>query len=229
MSDVEDRRSGQRDGTPTGVESEHDPGSTLLPETPAGYGDPVAFRYPTVALALLVAVLSVGSLLGFGWVLYHAQGPGALGSVFVVEETADSVSFTVELSVVALALVFGVGAVTALHEFVHGLAYRLLGYDVSYGFLAGVGAFYAAAFHQFQRRDHNLVVGLAPVVVVDALLLVALFVPNPTVAFVAFVGLVVNTAGAAGDVYLVATLLRLPRDALLYDSDARHGYVYYPE
>lgn len=211
------------------VESGYDPDATLLPETPPGYADPVEFQYPVVVLAGIVAVLTVVSMGVFGWLLYVAQGPDALATVFTVEETADSVTFTTDLGVVALALVFGVVAVTALHEFVHGLAYRLLGYDVSYGVLVGMGAFYAAAFHQFQRRNDNLLVGAAPLVVVDAVLLAALFAPNPTVAFVAFVGLLFNTAGAAGDVYLLVALLRMPADALLYDSDARHGYVFYRE
>lgn len=213
-------------GTP--VESEHDPDATLLPETPPGYADPVEFRYPFVVVVGIVAVLTVLSMVGFGQLLYVAQGADALSAAFTVEETADSVTFSIDLGVVALALVVGVVAVTALHEFVHGLAYRLLGYDVSYGVLVGMGAFYAAAFHQFQRRDDNLLVGAAPLVVVDAVLLAALFVPNPTVAFVAFVGLLFNTAGAAGDVYLLVALLRMPADALLYDSDARHSYVFYP-
>ncbi|NHN40770.1 DUF3267 domain-containing protein [Halorubellus sp. JP-L1] len=212
-------------GTP--VQSEHDPDATLLPETPPGYADPVEFRYPLVGLVALVAALTVFSLALFGWLLYVAQGPDALAAAVAIEETADSVTFTTDLGVLALALLFGVGAVTALHEFVHGLAYRLLGYEVSYGVLVGMGAFYAAAFHQFQRRDHNLLVGAAPLVVIDAILVAALFVPNPTVAFVAFVGLLFNTTGAAGDLYLVATLLRMPGDVLLYDSDARHSYVFY--
>lgn len=211
------------------VESEHDPDATLLPETPPGYADPVEFRYPFVVLVGTVAVLTVGSMVVFGRLLYVAQGADALSAVFTVEETGDSVAFTTDLGVVALALVFGVVAVTALHEFVHGLAYRLLGYDVSYGVIVGMGAFYAAAFHQFQRRDDNLLVGAAPLVVVDVVLLAALFAPNPTVAFVAFVGLLFNTAGAAGDVYFLVALLRMPADALLYDSDARHSYVFYPE
>ncbi|WP_227131322.1 DUF3267 domain-containing protein [Halorubellus salinus] len=229
MADIEDSRDGSRDRVPDEVASEHDPDATLLPATPAGYADPVEFRYPMIVLVVLVGVLTVLSLAAFGWVLYVAQGPDALATVFTVTETADSVTFTTNVSVLALALAFGVVGVTVLHEFVHGLAYRLLGYDVSYGVLVGMGAFYTAAFHQFQRRDHNLVVGIAPLVVVDAILLAALFAPDPTVAFVAFVGLLFNTAGATGDVYLVATLLGLPDDALLYDSDARHSYVFHPE
>ena len=40
---------------------------------------------------------------------------------------------------------------------------------------------------------------------------------------------VLFAAGAAGDLYLAAALLRMPADALMYDSDARHCYVFYPE
>ena len=38
-----------------------------------------------------------------------------------------------------------------------------------------------------------------------------------------------NTAGAAGDLYLVAKLLAMTEGSLLYDSDIRHMCVFYPD
>src|SRR6056297_3056825 len=108
MADTEDGRDGARDRVPNEVTSEHDPDATVLPATPRGYADPVEFRYPMVALVVLVGALTVLSLLAFGWVLYVAQGPDALATVFAVEETADSVTFTANVSALALALAFGV-------------------------------------------------------------------------------------------------------------------------
>jgi len=98
-----------------------------------------------------------------------------------------------------------------LHELTHGLVYRYLGYQVSYGVAPQLGAFYAAAFHQFQQRSDNLVVGIAPLVVLNVLLLPLLFVPIPLLAFAAFIALLFNTAGAAGDLYLVAVLPKTRR------------------
>jgi hypothetical protein len=78
-----------------------------------------------------------------------------------------------------------------------------------------LGALYAGTFHQFRKRNHTTIVGIAPLAVLDLLPLRLLFVPVPLLAFAAFVALLFNTAGAAGDLYLVATLLRTPAGSLM--------------
>jgi hypothetical protein len=55
-----------------------------------------------------------------------------------------------------------------------------------------------------------------------------LFVPVPIVALAAAFVLVLNTAGAIGDLYATWRLWRLPEGTLLYDVDIRHSYVYEP-
>lgn len=75
-------------------------------------------------------------------------------------------------------------------------------------------------------REDNLVAAIAPLVVIDAALLVSLFVPVPIVAVTGFLGLAFNAGGAAGDLTLVAKLLRMPEETLLYDTDiSPHGRV----
>jgi len=208
--------------------SEYEPSDTLVPETPTGYQDPRPFSYSLPVLLAVVLVVTPVATAGFGALLWYAQG-SALDAVLSVEETATSISFSIDSGLVAVALVGAITGVTVLHELVHGAVYRRLGYRVSYGVAPQLGAFYAATFHQFQRRNDNLVVGLAPLVVLNTALLPLLFVPIPLVAFGAFVALLFNTAGAAGDLYLAAALLRMPADAVMYDSDVRHCYVFYPE
>lgn len=208
--------------------SDHDPADTLLPATPAGYQSPQPFQYSLVVLLGLVMVLLPVATVVFGGLLWGAQGT-ALDAVFSIEETATEITFTLTSGLVAVTFVGAIVAVTVLHELVHGLVYHWLGYDVSYGVAPQLGAFYAAAFHQFQQRSHNIIVGIAPLVVLDAVLLPMLFIPIPQLAFAAFLALLFNTAGAAGDLYLVATLLRTPAGSLMYDSDIRHSYVFYPE
>jgi hypothetical protein len=208
--------------------SEYDPPDTLRPATPAGYEEPRPFRYSLIALIGIVAVLVPIAAVGFGVVLWYAQGT-ALETIFQFEETATSISFTVRSGSVAVAFVGAIVVITVLHELTHGLVYRSLGYEVSYGIAPQLGAFYAATFHQFQQRKDNLLVGLAPLVVLNVLLLPLLFVPIPLLAFAAFVALLFNTAGAAGDLYLVAVLLRAPSGSLMYDSDIRHSYIFTPE
>lgn len=142
--------------------SPYTPDDTLVPEPPAGYSDRVPFQYPTVVLLGLAALLVPIAIVGFGHLLWYAQGPAGFEHVFTVSETADSVSFSLTSGSVALVFLASIVLVTALHELVHGLVYTHLGYEVSYGFVPHLGAFYAAAFHQFQSRNDNIVVGLAP-------------------------------------------------------------------
>jgi len=207
--------------------SEHGLDDTLLPQTPDGYAPPVEFRYSMVALVAIVALVVPVALLVFGTLLRMGQGD-ALAALFRYETTDTGFSFSVPL---ALAVVFlaTVVVVTVLHELVHGLAFRLQGYEVSYGVVPQLGAVYAAAFHQFQLRDETRLVALAPLLVLDVLVLPLLFVPIPLLAFGAFVGLLLNTAGAAGDLYIVWRLQRYPPGTLTYDADVRHMYVFVPE
>ncbi|WP_332897241.1 DUF3267 domain-containing protein [Haladaptatus sp. CMSO5] len=209
--------------------SEHEPSDTLVPTTPAGYREPTEFRYSLpILLGIVLVVLPVAALV-FGSLLWQAQGAERLATIFEFQETPTSVSFTIRSSGVAVALVASIGITTVLHEFVHGLVYRLRGYRVSYGMVPQLGAFYACPFHQFQKREDNLVVGAAPLCVLTLLFVPLLFAPSPLLAFGAFIGLLFNTAGAAGDLYLIARLLRMPAGTLLYDSDTRNSYVFYPE
>lgn len=208
--------------------SPHTPDDTLVPDPPAGYSDPIPFQYPTVVLLGLAALLVPIAIVGFGHLLWYAQGPAGFEHVFTVSETADSVSFSLTSGSVALVFLASIVLVTALHELVHGLVYTHLGYEVSYGIVPHLGAFYAAAFHQFQSRNDNIIVGLAPLIILNLLLLPVLFAPWPLLAFAAFVGLLFNTAGAAGDLYLVARLLRTAPGTRCYDSDIRHSYLFEP-
>lgn len=208
--------------------SEYNPSDTLSPATPTGYQEAVPFQYSLVVILGIVAVLVPIAAVGFGALLWYAQGT-ALETIFAFEETVTSISFTVRSGSVAIAFVGAIGVISVFHELTHGLVYRYLGYQVSYGVAPQLGAFYAAAFHQFQQRSDNLVVGIAPLVVLNVLLLPLLFVPIPLLAFAAFIALLFNTAGAAGDLYLVAVLLHSPSGTIMYDSDIRHSYIFYPE
>lgn len=210
-------------------ESEYDPDDALVPETPAGYREPSTFEYSVPVLFVLATVLVAVGVPVFGSVLFAAQGPAAVESVFEVRQDATSVTFTLRLGVAAGVTLASALVTVLAHELVHGLVYRVYGYRVSYGVVPQLGAVYAGAFHQFQRREEVLVVVVAPLLVLDALLVPLLFVPVPLLAVAAFVGLLLNTAGAAGDLYALSFLLGRPAGTLLYDSDVRHSYVFEPE
>ncbi|NHN57815.1 MULTISPECIES: DUF3267 domain-containing protein [Halorussus] len=184
------------------------------PEPPAGYGEPVEFSYPGLWLSVGSLVLFGLAVLGFGRLMSAIRGDAAL-------------EFTVGPAGIGVVAALSVATIV-VHELVHGLVYRVLGYRVKYGLALNMGAAYAAAFGQFQTRRDNLLVGLAPLAVFTVVLTPLLAGPLP-VALAAFLVLVVNTSGAIGDLYLSWRLLRMPEGALLYDVDIRHSYIFYPE
>ena len=189
-----------------------------FPQPPAGYRPAVLFQYPKLKLqvaALVVLVLLTPLLLALVWVLQRrpAERPFAL------------VNGAVDLLPVAVTVL----ATTTIHELVHGAAYRLLGYRVTFGMSRHLLAAYAAAFGQWQTRVHNLIVALAPLVALTGILLPLLTLKNRVVVLVAVTALMMNTAGAVGDMYLAWRLLRMPRATLLYDKDVKTMLVYRPE
>ncbi|MBA3534890.1 MAG: DUF3267 domain-containing protein [Ardenticatenales bacterium] len=71
-------------------------------------------------------------------------------------------------------------------------------------------------------------IALSPLVVIDTLLLPLLALPSRPIVLVALVALVVNTAGAMGDLYSAWWLLRLTHQGLLYDVDPERILVFEP-
>ena len=209
-------------------QSRFDADATLVPETPEGYDDPTEFEYPLVGLVLGSLVVMPVAFVGFGAVLWWAQGPAVLDTLVTATETETG--FDLSVRVVPTLAVFAAVVVvtTVVHELVHGVVAGRYGYEVTYGAAPHMGAFYATPFHQFQRRRDLFPVVLAPLVVISLVGVPLLFVPVPWVAFAAFLALVFNAVGAVGDLYYTVVLLRSPHGTLFYDSDVRHSYVYYP-
>jgi hypothetical protein len=186
-----------------------------FPLPPAGYQPAERFQYPKIKLqiaALVVLALVTPSLLALVWVL---QRPSAESPLVLVSGGID-----------LLPIVGTVLATTTVHELVHGAAYRLLGYRVTFGVSGHLLAAYAAAFDQWQTRNHNLIVALAPLVALTGILLPMLAVESRVVVLVAVTALMMNTAGAVGDLYLAWRLLRMPRATLLYDIDVKTMLIY---
>jgi hypothetical protein len=188
---------------------------TSAPPPPAGYQPAYPFRYPKALLQLaglvLLAVV-VPPLIWLTWRVQRLPGEGR-----IVLRPLDLV-----LLLVAAPLTI------VVHELIHGLAFRAFGYRVTYGVAWHLGAAYAGAFGQFQRRRHMFVVALAPLLALTAMCLPLLAAPNRAVVIVAFMVLILNTGGAIGDLYLVWRLLRLPRTTLLYDVDTNNMFIFEP-
>ncbi|KZN25912.1 hypothetical protein A4G99_02135 [Haladaptatus sp. R4] len=184
------------------------------PDTPAGYRPPEPFTYPSGFLGVASVLALVGSVVGFGAILWVFQGRPEGGSI----------TFGLVELVVAFLTVIGT---FVIHEAIHGVVFRLLGYRVSFGFAASVPALYTAAFDQFVTRRDNLLTGVAPLVVVTVVGIPLLAAPIP-IALVAYLALLVNTSGGVGDCYMAWRLWRLPDGTLCYDADVRHSYLFRP-
>lgn len=209
-------------------ESEHTPTDTLVPSTPARYQEPSQFEYPLVYLVLGSAALFPLATVLFGGVLWQLQGPAVFESLVTVTETESALTFVFDWPLIVGVTVLALGVTVVVHELVHGLVFGQYGYQVSYGAMPHIGAFYAAPFHQFVARKHVFPVALAPLVLISLVGIPLLAVPSPVAAFFVFQLLVINAVGASGDLYIVLVLLRKPSGTLLYDSDIRHSYVFEP-
>lgn len=201
--------------------------ASKLPPTPDGRADPYVFRYPTVTLLIGSGILGIASSVALVALLTLVHGPEVF-TFYEVTVDGETTTFAMDLTAIAVPFLVAVVGTTVVHELLHGVAFRFYGYDVTYGVAPAMGAFYAAAFGQFQRRAELLRVGLTPLVGITVVCVPLLFVPVPIVALTAAFVLVLNTSGAIGDLYATWRLRRLPEGTLLYDVDIRHSYVYDP-
>ncbi|WP_226040468.1 DUF3267 domain-containing protein [Natrinema sp. DC36] len=198
------------------------------PAPPEGYDEPKLFEYPTLMLLLVSIPLFLFTAYGFGWLLWQIQGPEVFATLFSVTETEDSTVVVLDMIDVGLPLVVALFVTVVVHELIHGTVMHYYGQDVTYGVNPAMGAFYAAAFGQFQRREQLFPIGLAPLVSIAVVATPFLAVPVSSIAVTAYMVVVINTTGAVGDLYVVWRLRRMPEGTLLYDVDLRHMYVFEP-
>ena len=137
---------------------------------------------------------------------------GALG-------TGDSGEFTLTLAPLLVALVVLIAttfAILVLHELVHGLFFWLFTRSrPRFGFKGAYA--YAAAPGWYIPRPQFLTVGLAPLALISLAGLLILPVTAPPVSLVVIVALILNAAGAIGDLYMVVRLLFVPHGVLIED------------
>lgn len=106
-----------------------------------------------------------------------------------------------------------------MHELVHGIAFAAFGgsprYGMKFTYLLPI-AYATAPGDRFSRNDF-VVIGLAPLVMIDLIGLMILAIA-PHFAWVGWV-VVLNTAGAIGDIWIVALLLRSPPSIQIEDRE----------
>jgi hypothetical protein len=107
--------------------------------------------------------------------------------------------------------------IICVHEIIHSLVFLFWGGRPHFGAKLPL-ALYCGAKDQLFRRNQYLVVGLAPLVVIT-LAGITLTILAPSAASYVFLATIGNIAGAAGDVWVTAHLLRQPHDILVEDTD----------
>ncbi|HKV58087.1 MAG TPA: DUF3267 domain-containing protein [Ktedonobacteraceae bacterium] len=155
---------------------------------------------------LLIGAVFFG-LLNYGsFVLrYHTFNPGITGGGFLLWLLISVVGYCLMLP---------------LHEALHGAAFLLWGGKPYFGAKLPY-ALYCGAKNQLFRRNQYLVVGLAPLVVITLVGIVITLIAPVAAAYTLAIT-VGNVSGAAGDVWSVARMLRLPDTTLVEDTDS--GY-----
>lgn len=112
-----------------------------------------------------------------------------------------------------------------LHESVHGIAMKMCGTKkVKFGF-TGLYAF-AGSEDYYDKRSY-IFIALAPIVILGIVVAaINMFVPREWFWVVYFIQLS-NISGAAGDMYVTAKFMKLPKDILVRDSGV--GMTVYSE
>jgi hypothetical protein len=144
-------------------------------------------------------------LIPFWWVFFSVM-VGLLGGRYIS-------GFVVTLPNLLLGAVIALLLVPLLHEAVHGIAALLAGVRPSYGI--GPGFAYTTFPDPVGKRPY-LAIGLAPLVVLSAIGLPLAAVWDAGAGLVLFF-LVVNAAGAIGDIWMSWRIALQPPDALLVD------------
>lgn len=162
-----------------------------------------------VVLSLLLFVVGGIFFVVLNIAAYIAQTSAASGSI----GAWGVISWFVINMVVYILVMF-------LHEGIHALAFAFWGGQPYFGAKLPV-ALFCGAKNQIFRRNHYLVVGLAPFVVITvAGILFTLL--SPTLAAYTLFGTIGNFSGAAGDLWVAMRLWRQPPSVLVEDTET--GY-----
>lgn len=132
-----------------------------------------------------------------------------LGRPLVIDALPKTIPTWVGVALVLLVL--------PLHEWIHGLMITYVGHRPRYGVKLMV--LFATSDGALFRRNEFIQIALAPLVVISAVGLVAmLFVPTDLSAWIGL-AVMVNAAGAIGDLWMTAVALRFDPSALIRDEE----------
>ncbi len=177
-------------------------------ELPQGYAEILSVdlqRNKRLAVLVNVAAILIGVALGVAGHFFVS-----IGALFDMSD--GIIPYLIRFAVLAAASLLYI----ILHELVHGITMRLFGCPkVKYGF-TGVYAF--AGSDCYYGKWPYLAIALAPVILWGVILGIACACLSPAWFWVAYIVQIQNLSGAAGDLYVTAKFLRLPRDILVRDA-----------
>jgi hypothetical protein len=168
-------------------------------------------------------ILGIFLLLGVAWLLVQAVRllrPAALDSIRYRTMFGLSEDGAFSLNVPLLDFLAAMVLVLLLHELVHGLAYWWFARRRPRFGVAGLLPYASVPPGVYFPRNQYLAVGLAPLLLLTgAGLLLLLVLPLATISVLTLF-IVLNAAGAAGDLVVVARLLSFAPDTLMEDAGA---------
>ena len=189
-------------------------------KTPPGYELAGQWHFATLNRWALVTILA-GGMCVFG--LTFILGIVVRGILRGAGEFNISVGLT-------FPIFLGIIAATAiLHEAIHGLGYLVFGGRPRFG-VKLIGRFfpvvYASATGPLIPRNHYLLIGLAPFLVLTPLfLLIGILTSNDGVALIVLMAMAMNIGGSIGDL-IVAWKVRQLGGGTLFE-DTANGFNWY--
>lgn len=153
---------------------------------------------------LSLVPMMIGGVIVYGLlILYHAAG-----APLVIHNLPDSTNQWVGLVLVL--------PILPLHELMHGLMITRFGHRARYGVKLLV--LFATADGAYFRRNEFIQIALAPLVILSAVgLFLMLFLPAGLAQWIAL-AVILNAAGAIGDIWMALAALRYDSSALVQDE-----------
>jgi hypothetical protein len=106
-----------------------------------------------------------------------------------------------------------------LHELFHGAAIFIFGGRPQFGIIWQKLLFYATAPGYAFQRNQYLVVALAPLIAGSILAMIVIALPIAgSLVWLLVIGATINAAGAIGDLWIAAIVLRYPAQAYVVDE-----------
>jgi hypothetical protein len=153
----------------------------------------------------LVPLVIVGLLIFGALLVYHGQ----LGAPLVIHALPDQIPPLLGFALIVLVL--------PLHEWIHGLAIQHYGHKSRYGIKRFV--LFATSDGALFRRDEFVRIALAPLTVITAIGCgLMLFLPPNVGGWVGW-AVVVNAAGAIGDLWMTSVALHYDSSVLIRDEE----------